>query len=52
MLLLFVGGVMNLFWIIALALLVLVEKLLPRGRTAGLVLAAVLAVAGIGILIA
>ena len=51
MLLLFVGGVMNLFWIVALALLVLVEKLLPRGRTAGLVLAAVLASSGIYVLI-
>ena len=29
MLLLFVGGVMNLFWIVALSLLVLVEKLFP-----------------------
>jgi len=51
MALLFVGGVMNLFWIVALALLVLVEKLLPRGRTAGLVLAAVLATSGIYVLI-
>lgn len=31
MLLLFVGGVMNLFWIAGLALLVLLEKLLPGG---------------------
>ncbi len=31
MILLFVGGVMNLLWIAALALLVLVEKLLPAG---------------------
>ncbi len=49
MLLLFVGGVMNLLWIAALAGLVLVQKLLPAGRvitwltsgalvTAGLVL--------------
>ena len=52
MLLLFVGGVMNLFWIIALALLVLVEKLLPHGKAAGLVLAAVLAVAGVYMLLA
>ena len=32
MALLFVGGVMNLFWIAALAILVLVEKVLPFGR--------------------
>ncbi len=42
MLLLFVGGVMNLLWIAALAGLVLVQKLLPGGRVlawlAGLVL--------------
>lgn len=42
MLLLFVGGVMNLAWIAGLALLVLVEKLAPAGhwiaRGAGLVL--------------
>lgn len=43
MLLLFVGGVMNLAWIAGLALLVLAEKLAPAGhwigRTAGIVLA-------------
>jgi predicted metal-binding membrane protein len=32
MALLFVGGVMNLVWIAALALLVLIEKLLPQGQ--------------------
>jgi predicted metal-binding membrane protein len=32
MALLFVGGVMNLFWIAALAILVLLEKVLPFGR--------------------
>ena len=32
MLLLFVGGVMNLTWIAGLAVLVLLEKVLPRGR--------------------
>jgi len=31
MLLLFVGGVMNLIWVAALALLVMAEKLVPRG---------------------
>jgi predicted metal-binding membrane protein len=35
MALLFVGGVMNLVWIAALAVLVLVEKVLPAGRWAG-----------------
>lgn len=35
MALLFVGGVMNLVWIAALTLLVLAEKLLPRGRWVG-----------------
>jgi predicted metal-binding membrane protein len=44
MALLFVGGVMNLVWIAAIALLVLVEKLVPAGqwigRAAGLLLIA------------
>ena len=35
MALLFVGGVMNLGWIAALAVLVLVEKVLPAGRWVG-----------------
>ena len=35
MALLFVGGVMNLVWIAALAILVLVEKVLPAGRWVG-----------------
>ena len=43
MLLLFVGGVMNLFWVAAIAAIVLVEKLLPRGplfaRLAGIAFA-------------
>jgi predicted metal-binding membrane protein len=43
MLLLFVGGVMNLGWIAGLAVLVLVEKLAPAGhwigRGAGILLA-------------
>lgn len=42
MALLFVGGIMNLVWIAAIALLVLIEKSLPRsgwvGRTMGVVL--------------
>jgi predicted metal-binding membrane protein len=32
MALLFVGGVMNLLWISGIAILVLVEKLVPAGR--------------------
>jgi predicted metal-binding membrane protein len=32
MALLFVGGIMNLAWIAAIALPVLIEKTLPRGR--------------------
>jgi predicted metal-binding membrane protein len=32
MALLFVGGVMNIFWIAALAILVLLEKVIPSGR--------------------
>ena len=32
MVLLFVGGVMNLFWIAALAFFVLLEKVIPLGR--------------------
>ena len=46
MALLFVGGVMNLVWIAALAVLVLVEKLLPLGRWAGRVSGAILLVWG------
>jgi predicted metal-binding membrane protein len=33
--LLFYGGVMNLYWIVGLALLVLIEKLLPMGHALG-----------------
>lgn len=42
MLLLFVGGVMNLAWIAGLALLVLVEKLVPAGHWVGRIIGAVL----------
>ena len=35
MLLLFVGGVMNLMWVVGLALYVLVEKLVPGGQRIG-----------------
>jgi len=43
---LFVGGVMNLFWIAGLAVFVLLEKLLPQGRGMGYLLGAVLAASG------
>ena len=35
MLLLFVGGVMNLVWIAAIALFILLEKILPVGDVGG-----------------
>jgi predicted metal-binding membrane protein len=41
MVLLFVGGVMNLVWIAVLAILVLIEKLVPRGRWIGQAVGAV-----------
>lgn len=47
MLLLFVGGVMNLVWIAGLALLVLLEKLLPRGDRLASVTGGLLLVAGL-----
>lgn len=46
MLLLFVGGIMNLLWIAALTLLVTAEKLLPQGRLVARVSAVVLLAAG------
>lgn len=47
MLLLFIGGVMNLVWIALLALLVLVEKLAPNGAVASRMSGAVLIVWGV-----
>jgi predicted metal-binding membrane protein len=47
MALLFVGGIMNVVWIAALAIFVLLEKLVPRGewlaRASGVVLIALAA---------
>lgn len=43
---LFFGGVMNLYWILGLAVLVLVEKVLPVGPRAGSVIGVLLAVWG------
>jgi predicted metal-binding membrane protein len=47
MLLLFVGGVMNLLWVAAIALLILVEKVAPLGRKIGLAGGLVLVIAGV-----
>lgn len=47
MALLFVGGIMNLYWIAGIALLVAAEKLLPRGQRLAQALAAALALAGL-----
>jgi predicted metal-binding membrane protein len=46
MLLLFVGGVMNLVWITGLALLVAIEKLAPFGAAAAKTIAVLLIAAG------
>lgn len=50
MLLLFVGGVMNLVWIAGLSLLVLAEKFLPRGERLGAALGVLMVVAGAGLI--
>ena len=50
MLLLFVGGVMNLVWIAAIALFVLLEKILPIGDIGGRCLGMFMAAFGIIIL--
>jgi predicted metal-binding membrane protein len=47
MLLLFVGGVMNVAWIAAIAVLVLLEKITPGGRVLARALGSALIVAGI-----
>jgi predicted metal-binding membrane protein len=52
MLLLFVGGVMNLLWVALIAGFVLLEKLMPRGRLVGRIAGLVLVGAGIYALIA
>jgi len=51
MTLLFVGGVMNLLWIAALTLIVLVEKLSPAGDTVGRLLGIMLIVWGVATLL-
>lgn len=50
MLLLFIGGLMNMWWIAALALYVLVEKLVPGGERLGQIAGVLLAGAGIVLL--
>ena len=52
MALLFVGGVMNLLWIAALAILVLMEKLLPNGPWVGRLAGAGFVAAAVWLLLA
>ena len=47
MILLFVGGVMNLLWVAAIAAFVLVEKAVPYGRSLGRAGAVAMVVAGV-----
>ncbi|MCP5086020.1 MAG: DUF2182 domain-containing protein [Rhodobacteraceae bacterium] len=51
MALLFVGGVMNLYWIAGLALYVMAEKLFPFGATLSRLIGAGLIVAGVAVLL-
>ncbi len=51
MALLFVGGVMNLFWIAGLAIYVWIEKVLPSGEAISRVMGGLLIAWGIGILV-
>jgi len=46
MLILFFGGIMNLYWIVGLALLVLLEKVLPIGRKFALLMGGLLVIWG------
>lgn len=52
MALLFVGGVMNLVWVAAIAGVVLIEKILPAGQRVGQVAGAAALLAGVGLLVA
>ena len=47
--LLFVAGVMNLLWVAAIAVFVLIEKVVPRGEQASRLAGAVLIVAGLAV---
>lgn len=51
MALLFVGGVMNIWWIVGIALYVAIEKLAPGGRRIAQVMAIVLIAGGLALLI-
>lgn len=50
MLLLFVGGIMNLVWIAALTLFVAIEKLAPFGQATAKLAATILIAAGVGLI--
>ncbi len=50
MALLFVGGVMNLLWVAAIAIFVLVEKVAPFGRVVGQVGAVLFVLAGLAVI--
>lgn len=52
MALLFVGGVMNIWWIAAITIYVAVEKLAPGGRIVSRIMAAALVVSGVALLTA
>jgi predicted metal-binding membrane protein len=52
MALLFAGGVMNILWIAAIAILVLVEKVFPAGRTVGRIAGAALVLGGLWVIFA
>ena len=49
--LLFLGGVMNLLWIAAIAIFVLIEKVAPLGAHAGRTSGALLAAAGLAVMV-
>jgi predicted metal-binding membrane protein len=50
MALLFVAGVMNLLWVAVIAVLILAEKVLPRGALVGRVAGGVLLLVGLVLL--
>ncbi len=49
--LLFVGGVMNLLWVAAIAVFVLIEKAAPFGRATGRIAGVALTLGGIYVLV-
>jgi predicted metal-binding membrane protein len=50
MLLLFVGGIMNLLWIAGLTILIFVEKIVPAGRLVPRISGGLLGAAGVWLL--